>query len=57
MVILCIYPYRQYEVLEARKFVNFKIYVALQNGSYGNFARMLEFRHIKSNVATHKSYL
>ena len=44
--------HRQYEVLEARRFVNFKIYAAMQNGSYGNFARMLEFRHIKSHVAT-----
>ena len=46
---------RLYEIL--CKFQNVKIYVALQNGSFGNFARMLEFRHIKSNVATHKSYL
>ena len=35
------------EVLKVRKIVNFqnfKIYVAMQNGCYGDFAPILEFR-------------
>ena len=38
---------KKYEILQVRKIVNFqnfKIYVALQNGCYGDFALILEFR-------------
>ena len=39
--------HRKYEKLKVRKIVNFqnfKIYVAMQNGCYGDFAPILEFR-------------
>ena len=46
MMNLCII-HRKYEVLKVRKIVNFqifKIYAAMQNGCYGDFAPILEFR-------------
>ena len=42
-----LYDDRKYEVLKERKnvnFQNFKIYVALQNGCYGEFAPIHAFR-------------
>ena len=49
---------RKYEELKVRKIVifqNFKIYVAMQNGCYGDFAPVLEFRTQMSNVETQES--
>ena len=42
MMALCFYP--ELNVRKIAIFQNFKIYVAMQNGCYGNFAPILECR-------------
>ena len=51
----------EYRIIESKKFFiffqNFKIYVAMQNGCYGDFLQFLSAGHIMSNVNKQESYL